>query len=407
MNFPQMHYAMSSDPAPFVAPERYPSPPKDMWYEVPKERPAPFHAKPKAVFPWESHQPRPTRVFPQPERYEEPEIAPAPASHHEHTSADSRARAGTATSSSSTGEEASEPSTPRAPASRDSLSATSDIWSSFPRTNAWDDVPEINRYVDAIEKHRRTRSRGSAVNPGGGPFAELGIGWERRGSKVTQFPSADDRPSLPVTPAPIRRSRHWGSGGPGSGGYGEGDEQLPGAEGVPTQSDWVCVHGIWWGPADCLCDLTNILRCHKDPVAQLQKLAQQQSQVLRKRLGGVLGEETIGKEGREIPSRPLPYGSEGAKSPTYVAHSPTVISPTPVKPDTGTSTVNKILAATPQSISRQETGPAATTQTRDFAGSLSAPSYQGPGASFEKGEDYPTFETPALPTEEDRDVLDT
>jgi len=65
LNFPQTHYAMSSDTAQFVPPERYPSPPKDMWYEVPKAAPAKPEEKPKPLFPWETHQPRPTRVFPQ------------------------------------------------------------------------------------------------------------------------------------------------------------------------------------------------------------------------------------------------------------------------------------------------------------------------------------------------------
>jgi glycogenin glucosyltransferase len=63
MNFPSMHYEMSEDVAPFVPPERYPSPPKDMWYQVPKERPAPREQKPKAIFPWETQRPQPSRTF--------------------------------------------------------------------------------------------------------------------------------------------------------------------------------------------------------------------------------------------------------------------------------------------------------------------------------------------------------
>jgi glycogenin glucosyltransferase len=35
------------------------------------------------------------------------------------------------------------------------------------------------------------------------------------------------------------------------------------------------------------------------------------------------------------------------------------------------------------------------------------PSYAGPGLAFEKGEDIPTPEAPALPTEEQQDVLET
>jgi len=49
--------------------------------------------------------------------------------------------------------------------------------------------------------------------------------------KLTDFPSADDRPSLPVTPAPIRRPTFWGA-------ERDGEGELPGAEGVPVQSEW-------------------------------------------------------------------------------------------------------------------------------------------------------------------------
>jgi glycogenin glucosyltransferase len=38
---------------------------------------------------------------------------------------------------------------------------------------------------------------------------------------------------------------------------------------------------------------------------------------------------------------------------------------------------------------------------------MEEPSYKGPGVMFEKGEDYPTQETPALPSQEEEDVLET
>jgi hypothetical protein len=155
-----------------------------------------------------------------------------------------------------------------------------------------------------------------------------------------------------------------------------------------------------------------VLRYHKDPAAQLQKLAKEQSELLFQRLGagsggggegGVVG----GGEEREIPTRPLPFGSENVRSPTYVPPAPPVplVSPKPVKPQTGASPVNKILAAAPEIISAQERPPAAATWSPPNP--IARPSYQGPGAAFEKGEDIPTRETPALPTEEDRDVLET
>ncbi|KAK0651888.1 hypothetical protein B0T16DRAFT_504222 [Cercophora newfieldiana] len=399
MNFPQTHYEMSSDPTPFVPPERYPSPPKGMWYEVPKERPAPPREKPRAIFPWESHQPKPSRIFP---RHEEPESpvseTPAPSFGELTASSEWQPQAEPSMTGSPTVEPKSEPQTPPTPTVR--ALPPSDPWSSFPRTNAWDEVPEINRYIDAFQKHHRTRSQGLGRTPPELGLKESTLG--RRGSRVTDFPSEVDRPSLPVTPAPVRRPRFWGGGGPGLGlEDADDDERLPAAEGVPAQSDWVCVHGYTWTPADCPCDLTNVLRYHKDPMAQLQKLAKQQSELLLQKLGGsgALGGDIIGTEGREIPSRPLPFGSEDIKSPTYVKYSPPeVVSPRPMKPDSGTSPVQNILDAafdiTPQP------NPAASSS------GFERPSYQGPGVAFEKGEDYPTQETPMPPTEEERDALE-
>ncbi|KAK0635269.1 hypothetical protein B0T17DRAFT_36342 [Bombardia bombarda] len=368
-NFPQTHYEMSSDPAPFVPPERYPSPPKNMWYEVPKERPAPPRQKPNPIFPWEASQPRASRVFLQ---------------HEEPTSPDTTGKEGDASAgshpqsadeSSSPVEQKSEPETPTTPGN-----PPSDPWSSFTRTNAWDDVPQISRYVDAIQKHRRTRSQGPGLIELPTPGLGLGRGqessWGRRGgSRVTDFPSEDDRPSLPVTPAPIRRPKFWGGGAPGIGLGDDESEKLPAAEGVPAQSDW-------------------------DPVAQLQKLAKQQSDLLLQKLGGSgsLGQEVIGTEGREIPSRSLPFGSENARSPTYVAPSSTVLSPKPVKPDAATSSVRNIMSTGHDETVEHSARPTIT---------VTEPSYRGPGVSFDKGEDYPTYETPALPTEEEKDVLET
>ncbi|KAB5575883.1 glycosyltransferase family 8 protein [Coniochaeta sp. 2T2.1] len=391
MNFPQTHYEMSSDTAPFVPPPRYPSPPKDMWFEVPKEPPAPPTAKPRAIFPWETHQPRASRVFadlpaePEPIPTEEP-VAEA--------------------SEASTVEAKSEPETP---VSQGSHVTPANPWSTFPRSNAWDDVPEIEKYVEGLQqKHRRTRSQGMKL--GGLPPSDLTQEdvWQRRGSKLTDFPSEVERPSLPVTPAPIRRPKFWGGGAPGIGGdedEADDDEQLPAAEGVPAQSEWVCVHGILWKPDECLCDLTNVLRFHKDPIAQLQKLAEQQAELLRQKLGGSGdGNEGGGNspgggiEGREIPRRELPFGSEGVKSPTYVAQS-AVLSPKPVKPGSGSSTVRNLLQ------SEQETTPRTTPSTA--SSNIPEPSYHGPGAAFEKDENYMTQDTAAPPTEEDLDVLET
>ena len=329
---------MSQDPAPFVPPERYPSPPKNMWYEVPKEKPAPPSEKPRVIFPWETHQSRPSRVFTSTPGSQEPE--------------------GPTIDTSTTGR-TSEPATPATPTIKIS---PSDPWSAFTRSNAWDEVPEIERYVSGLQQHRRTRSQGTTGS-------SRGKGVQRdRGMRLTDFPSEVDRPSLPVTPAPIRRPKFWGSGEPGAS-LGEDDEELPAAEGVPSQLDW-------------------------DPSAQLQMLAKQQSEALLRKLGE--GDDSPGVS-REIPDRPLPYGSEGVISPTYVAQtSRGVLSPQPVKGSTTTSRVRSMGG---------EGGPSAASGTTG-SGAIPEPSYHGPGAAWEKDDNVATHETPALPNEDDRDIFD-
>ncbi|EHK98028.1 putative Glycogenin-1 [Glarea lozoyensis 74030] len=122
-NFPSTHYEMSSDTKPFQAPQRYPDPPKDMWYEVPK---APSYQKPAPIFPWEQNAPKPTRVFPEDNlETTKPdnsvEFAPEPAG---------------------SGNESSTPVTPSTP----TIQLTpADPWQTYSRGNAWDDIPEIER----------------------------------------------------------------------------------------------------------------------------------------------------------------------------------------------------------------------------------------------------------------------
>lgn len=422
LNFPQQVYEMSQDPAPFVPPERYPTPPRDMWYEIPREPPAPPTERPRAIFPWEGHQPQASRVFvgepPRPSHFDstsesgEREAAP---------SFDHRPPAETWGTESTTVDHRSEPATPTTPTIR---VVPSDPWTSFTRTNAWDDVPEIERYVEGLQKHRRGRSQVFAGAPFGvARAAESGQEqpWRAHGMKLTDFPSEVERPSLPVTPAPIRRPKFWGGGGPGDA-DDDDDRQLPAAEGVPAQSDWVCVHGNVWSPADCLCDLTNVLRYHKDPVAQLQKLAKQQSEALLRRLGGGPGGGGAGGAAVDLPSRPLPFGSEGVTSPTYVAQSSggVVLSPQPVKGSTTTSMVRGLgeeplaeAAVQPRPVGSVGANEEEATTPTAVAAALAAPmvimepAYTGPGLAWEKGEEVPLRETPALPTEEERDVLET
>ncbi|KAM3065697.1 glycogenin glucosyltransferase [Clarireedia jacksonii] len=190
-NFPTTHYDMSHDATPFKAPGRYPDPPSNMYYEVPK---TPKYQRPAPIFPWEQNAPEPTRVFAE-DNYDDtvPEVAEVPE---------------TPTSATATND---------------------DDQPTYARGNAWDEVPEIERYVGNLTKGRK-----GDVQVVQGTGAEL------------------ERPSLPVTPAPIRRPSFWGE-------ERDAEGQLPGAEGVPSQEDW-------------------------DPAAQLDMLARRQSDVLAHKL---------------------------------------------------------------------------------------------------------------------------
>jgi len=194
--------------------------------------------RPPPIFPWESHQPQPSRVFPDdPPQTQTPEISRLNVSAENETSVPPSPTASTRSEYTEMTSEAnqSEPTTPTDPTTR---AMSSDPWTTFTRTNAWDAVPEIERYVDTLQKRRRKQSlKSQGASDITSPVAE-GAG-SRRGSKVTDFPTEEERPSLPVTPAPIRRPNFWGSGGPEKG-HDEGEPVIPAAEGVPEQTEWVC-----------------------------------------------------------------------------------------------------------------------------------------------------------------------
>ena len=294
-------------------------------------------------------------------------------------------------------------------------------------SNAWDGVPQIERYVDAFQRqHGRAKSWGKA--PGSLVLGGAGAGADAssssstwwRGSRVTDFPSEAERPSLPVTPAPIRRSTHWGADEVAADASGE--RLLPAARGVPQQVDWVCAHGVVWTPADCLCSLTNILGIHKDPATQLQKLAREQSKLLLEKLGQA--QETRESDGGDetpkttttktktttIPLRHLPPGSKGIRSPTYVAQAP-VVSPKPVKP--GGLETSSVRSIYDQSSGESSANDAATSdstggRTPEEDAHIPEPAYLGPGLAFEKDEGVLAHGmTAALPSEEELDVLET
>ena len=216
---------MSSDRALYHAPKSYPKPPKDMWYEVPK---AQVNERPKPIFPWEEYQAKPTRVF-----AEDKELSPEPTPSIE--------------TDAETQDDMESPPTP-------TIQITSpEPFSSYARTNAWDEVPEIERYIAALAQNRKAKSQPPrSVSSSGedilSPGLEEGPPRRRPSMKLTDFPTEFERPSLPVTPAPVRRPSFWGE---------ERDTlgDLPGAEGVPKQEDW-------------------------DPMRKLEELQMKQSEVL-------------------------------------------------------------------------------------------------------------------------------
>ena len=184
-----------------------------MWYQGPPKSKSAEKSTPKHIFPWESTAPKATRVFaepkapspepePEPEVEAEPEVELAPS---------------TATSVTLDPEPAQTPTM-----------TSPDPWAGFQaRSNAWDDIPEIEAYMQALHGPRKAKIQvlHNTAAPSRSP--------QRRASlKLTDFPTEVERPSLPVTPAPIRRPSYWGD---------DKDEQgnLPTAEGVPKQDDWV------------------------------------------------------------------------------------------------------------------------------------------------------------------------
>ncbi|CAL5867301.1 uncharacterized protein PFLUO_LOCUS1516 [Penicillium psychrofluorescens] len=222
---------MSKDTELFQPPPSYPEAPRNMYYQVPVTRPEP--QKLAQLFPWEGRAPKPTRVF--------AEESPRP----EVSSSNPVPELGTGSTRS-----AMEPSL-----SPQSATQASESWGSYTRSNAWDEDPDIQRYMQSMQQARRGSTQvisGSGSSPPTTATDHIPVPASSRPSiKLTDFPTEVERPSLPVTPAPIRRSF-----------FGEEDEDdgdtgmaLPNAEGVPNQEDW-------------------------NPLVRLEELRRRQSEVL-------------------------------------------------------------------------------------------------------------------------------
>lgn len=252
---------MSADRKLFQAPKN-PEPPKDMYYQVPSAPPA--NERPKPIFPWETTALKATRVF--------ADDALLPAAPSE------------ATPSITTDDDDDETQTETMSPLTPTTNANTEPFATYTRTNAWDEVPEIERYISQLPQNRRAKVQvlmNNAVPTSG--FHQRNVSGEehmfspgiedpsqqrRPSMKLTDFPTEVERPSLPVTPAPMRRPSFWGSERDAAG-------DLPGAEGVPDQSAW-------------------------DPVAKLAELQRRQSEMLT---------EGPASPGRFIPDREFPGSS--------------------------------------------------------------------------------------------------
>ncbi|KAJ5242650.1 uncharacterized protein N7469_000977 [Penicillium citrinum] len=211
-------YTMSEDTKLFQPPPSYPEAPKNMYYQVPATKPSP--QKISQVFPWESHAPKPTRVFAE-------EQSPRISSPEE--------------------QEREEPATPEPTIPNPALATidttptrapfepSAETWDSYSRSNVWDEDPSIQRYIESIQSSRRARTQ-VLTNTQTSPNQPTEATTEQRrpSTLLTDFPTEVERPSLPVTPAPVERQ-------PGNSSDDYTSAGLPVAEGIPDQEDWVGV----------------------------------------------------------------------------------------------------------------------------------------------------------------------
>lgn len=316
-NFPSDTYQMSEDPSLFQPPIVYPEPPKNLYYQIPESVPADGRLKP--IFPWESYQQKPVRVFAnellpassigalvmaldedrkplaatEDENKESPvagndegQEPPVTATDNNHIpSVTINDGSQTPSITDDDHEEGAEEDT------QDTVIPipTSPVkplmpFTSYSRINAWDEVPEIELYIASLSQKRFGRIQILTENsnpPDGGSSVGTSQKFRRPSMKLTDFPTEIERPSLPVTPAPVRRPSFWGEEKDPAGG-------LPGAQGVPDQAEW-------------------------DPIAKLEELKCRQSEVLAQGPSGPM---------RPIPDRQLPESAAPALAPEELINMP-------------------------------------------------------------------------------------
>jgi glycogenin glucosyltransferase len=190
-----------------------------MWYKVPDTKPSPA-AMPKPIFPFEMRADRPpaTRVFAD-------EVSPVTSPRQESGPAAPTVAHQFSTTHFAQPEETS--------SGRGSSPPIAEAFS-HNNVNAWDAIPSIGNYVRAIEDLQSRRAKPQVVYSSAESGETLAdVRKDRRTSLIiTDFPSTIERPSLPVTPAP-RLVSAWGK-------EKDAGSELPAAEGVPDQAEWVC-----------------------------------------------------------------------------------------------------------------------------------------------------------------------
>ncbi|KAK5136359.1 hypothetical protein LTR08_003485 [Meristemomyces frigidus] len=289
-------YEFNTDRELFVPPARYPEVPREhLWYEVPAVKAEPLGGSGgqkggdggegkgvkgsekevlAPIFPWEERGERrkATRRFVDEEEKQQQPAPPEPELERDLLSGLDEM------------DEVQTPASSAAAAMAGGMGATvggaTPPWAAFASgaKNAWDEVEGIEDYVRRLTQYQRSRGNVQVLHPPPPPAQPTSTTTtttttttatstssapaaasdaqstalspatssdqlepaefmarvkERRESMIlTDFPSAAERPSLPVTPAPRRRSTFWGVERGVDGG------EMPGAEGVPEQGDW-------------------------------------------------------------------------------------------------------------------------------------------------------------------------
>jgi glycogenin glucosyltransferase len=180
-NFPSGHYTFEGKRKKFHAPPTYPEPPKGLWYPTPETK-APSEELPKPIFPWESGPKRPTatRVF-------SSDYPPTPVQ-----------------------ESVASPTQP---------------------TN-WQDMSGggMEQYIrNIMQSHRHGPASPSSSSKDPASTSRAG---RPESLLFSGIPAVEDRPSLPVTPAPMRTSRFRAEG--------EDGITTVAPEALTEQAEWVC-----------------------------------------------------------------------------------------------------------------------------------------------------------------------